>query len=282
MQKFLLFFALIPYCVQAQRLHLDLAGGFSNYQGDLQEKAFTISQAKGALGIGLRYDISNHFAVRTNFTYAALGASDKYNSGSALRDRNLSFQTRITEANLLLDYSILNLRYHRFTPYVFGGIALFHYNPYAFDSTGNKIYLRPLSTEGQGLATYPSRKPYQLTQFSIPVGAGIRWRFTDNIVISYEIGFRKTFTDYLDDISTTYIDQTVLGTAKGPTAVAMAYRGNEVKTGLSYPPDGTIRGGSKFNDGYYFSGVTVSIGIGKRGGFHGKDNGRTDCPPPVQ
>jgi len=282
MRKIILLCFIIPSMAGAQKLHLDLFGGFSNYQGDLQAKQFTTEQAKAAIGVGLRYDLSNHFAVRTNFTYASVAANDKYNRQADLQQRNLSFRSVVTEANLLLDYNILNLNYHKLTPYVFGGIAAFHFNPYAFDSSGNKIYLKPLSTEGEGLAAYPDRKEYHLTQMAIPFGAGIRWRFTDNVTLSYEIGLRKTFTDYLDDVSTNYVDQATLGAAKGPKAVEMAYRGDELKTGLAYPADGTVRGGPKFKDWYYFSGITISIGIGKRTGFHGSDNGRTDCPKPVQ
>jgi opacity protein-like surface antigen len=282
MRKLILLGVFIPSFVHAQNLHVELFGGFSNYSGDLKEKNFTTQQAKGAVGLGLRYDITNHFSVRTNFTYAALGAADKYNKQADLRARNLSFQTKLTEGNLLFDYNILNLTYHKLSPYVFAGVAVFHYNPYAYDSAGNKIYLKPLSTEGEGLAAYPGRKAYNLTQFALPFGAGVRWRFTDNITLSYEIGFRKTFTDYLDDVSTNYVDQTVLATAKGAKAVEMAWRGGELKNGGAYPADGSIRGGSKFNDWYYFSGVTLSIGLGKRRGFHGSDNGRTDCPKPVQ
>lgn len=282
MRKIILLCFAIPSIVHAQKLHIDLFGGFSNYTGDLQEKRFTTEQAKGAVGIGARYDLSNHFSIRTNLTYAALAANDKYNRQADLRARNLSFQTKITEGNLLLDYNILNLNYHKLTPYVFGGVAVFHYNPYAYDSLGNKTYLKPLSTEGEGLAAYPNRKPYSLTQLAIPFGAGIRWRFTDNITLSYEIGLRKTFTDYLDDVSTTYVDQTVLAAAKGAKATEMAWRGDELKNGGAYPADGSIRGGPRYKDWYYFSGVTVSIGIGKRHGFHGTDNGRTDCPKPVQ
>jgi hypothetical protein len=281
MRKLIWLCLAIPCIVHAQKFHVDLFGGFSNYQGDLQEKRFTTAQAKRAVGVGLRYDLSNHFSVRTNLTYAAIGANDKYNALSDLRARNLNFTTKITEGNVLLDYNILNLNYHKLTPYVFGGVAVFHFNPYTNDSLGNKTYLRPLSTEGEGLAAYPNRKEYQLTQFAIPFGAGIRWKFTENIILSYEFGLRKTFTDYLDDVSTTYIDQNALAAAKGATAVELAYRGDELKNGSTYPAEGTIRGGSKYKDWYYFSGVTISIGIGKMRGFHGSDNGRTDCPKSV-
>ncbi len=282
MRKLIFLSLFIPSLVQAQKMHVELFGGFSNYQGDLQEKRFTTQQAKAAVGLGLRYDLSNHFSVRTNFTYAAIAADDKYNRQADLQARNLSFGTKITEGNLLLDYNFLNLNYHKLSPYIFGGVAVFHFNPYAFDSLGNKIYLKPLSTEGQGLAAYPDRKEYHLTQFAIPFGAGIRWRFTDNITLSYEIGLRRTFTDYLDDVSTTYVDASTLAAAKGAKAVEMAFRGDELKNGATYPADGTIRGGSTFKDWYYFSGVTISVGLGRRRGFHGTDNGRTDCPKPVQ
>jgi Domain of unknown function (DUF6089) len=283
MRKLILLLVIIPSLLNAQRLHVDLFGGFSNYQGDLQDKIFTTEQAKGAFGLGLKYDLTPHLALRANFTYAALSANDKYNRQADLLARNISFNTKLTEGNLLLDYSLFSLEDRRITPYVFAGIALFHYNPYAFDSVGNKVYLRPLSTEGQGLTAYPNRKPYHLTQIAIPFGGGIRWRFTANMIISYEIGLRKTSTDYLDDISTTYVDQAVLATARGPKAVEMAYRGGELKTGQPYPAAGSIRGGAKFKDWYYFSGINVSISInnGKMARGSGKGRGSTACPPRV-
>ncbi|HSC38888.1 MAG TPA: DUF6089 family protein [Chitinophagaceae bacterium] len=278
MRKMLLLGILFPSLLHAQQLKLDLFGGFSNYQGDLQQKGFTTDQSRGAFGIGLQYSLTDHINVRTNFTYARLGAADKFNKNSALQDRNLSFQTKLTEGNLLVDYNILNLEYHALTPYVFGGVAIFHFNPYAYDTAGNKVFLKPLSTEGEGLAAYPDRKLYNLTQFAIPFGVGLRWRLTDNLMIGYEIGLRKTFTDYLDDVSSTYVDQATLVSAKGAKAAEMAFRGGEVKGGATYPADGTIRGGSKYKDWYYFSGLTVSIGLGspRRGSM--KDRGNLSCP----
>ena len=266
--------------LHAQQLSVDLFGGFSNYQGDLQPKKFSTDQSRGAFGVGLRYGLTDHFDLRANFTYARIGAADKFNrSNTTLQQRNLSFESKLTEGNLLLDYNIINLQYHSFTPYLFAGVAIYHFNPYAYDSSGNKVYLKPLSTEGEGLSQYPGRKPYHLTQFAIPFGGGVRWRVTDNVMLSYEIGLRKVFTDYLDDVSTTYVDQAVLTAAKGPQAAAMAFRGDELKTGSTYPADGAKRGGSQFKDWYYFSGLTVSIGIGstKTRGSMG-DRGRLSCP----
>ena len=277
----LLLGVLLPTLLHAQQVSLDLSGGISNYQGDLQQKRFTTDQSRGAFGIGIRYGLGDHFDVRSNFTYARIGAADKFGTSSTLKLRNLSFESKITEGNLLLDYNILSLNNHKITPYVFAGVAIFHFNPYAYDSLGNRVYLKPLSTEGEGLAQYPDRKSYHLTQMAIPFGAGIRWRVSESVVLSYEIGLRKTFTDYLDDVSTTYVDQGVLLAAKGAQATEMAYRGGELKNGTTYPPDGSIRGGSKFKDWYYISGVTVSINLGSTLGRGISDRGRLSCPKKV-
>jgi len=282
MKKFLLLGMLCPVLVQAQ-WHVNILGGFSNYIGDLQHRGYTTQQAHFAFSGGLQYDLSAHFSILGNLSYAKVGASDAFGSKPDVVARNLSFQSRIYEGNLLLEYNLLDLNQHRFTPYAFGGFALYHFNPFAFDSLGHKLYLRQLSTEGEGLAAYPDRKPYNLTQIAIPFGGGIKMRVTDNVVIAYEIGLRKLFTDYLDDVSTTYVDQATLLAARGPDAVKMAYRGRELKTGGTYPDDGTIRGNHKTKDWYYISGIRVTIGINSRRGAqeYRRRKGVYDCPEKV-
>ena len=89
-------------------------------------------------------------------------------------------------------------------------MGLFHFNPFTYDKENNKTYLQPLSTEGQGLKEYPGRKKYSLTQFCLPVGGGWKWNINENWDISYELGFRILFTDYLDDVSKTYVNLNVL------------------------------------------------------------------------
>lgn len=281
MRKFLLVGMLFPLLTQAQ-WHVNLFGGFSNYIGDLQSKAYTTEQSHGAFGLGLQYDLNEHFSILGNGSYGKVGASDAYSRQADLRARNLSFQSRIYEGNFLLEYNLLDLNIHRITPYAFAGVAIYHFNPYAFDSLGKKRYLKGLSTEGEGLAQYPNRKPYNLFQFAIPFGGGIKFRITDNVVLAYEIGLRKLFTDYLDDVSTTYVDRATLLAAKGPTAVEMAYRGGELKGGASYPPNGTVRGGAKHKDWYYLSGIRVSIALNSnRTPLHQRHNGVIDCPKNV-
>jgi Domain of unknown function (DUF6089) len=275
--KSLLFSLLfIPGLIQAQRWHVNVTGGVSNYSGDLQGKAYTFDQSFFAFGAGLQYDITRNFSLTSNLSVMKVGASDQYNNPD-LVPRNLSFQTNIYEWNLLAEYTFLDITKHAFSPYVFGGIAVFHYNPFAFDTLGHKVYLRSLSTEGEGLSQYPSQKMYLLNDFAIPFGAGIKFRVSETVVLAYEVGFRKTFTDYLDDVSTHYVDQAVLQAAKGGEAVEMAYRGNELKGGAPYPPNGTKRGSSTYKDLYYYTGIRVSIAIlTKNDGYYGR--GRIDCP----
>jgi len=278
MKKLILVGILVPSLLQAQRWHVNVFGGISNYSGDLQNKPFTLDQSYAAFGAGAQYDLTNHISVLTNFSLMKVGAADKYNKPD-LQARNLSFQTQILEWNLLGEYTFIDLTRKRFSPYAFGGIALYHFDPYTYDSLGAKVYLKPLSTEGEGLAQYPQMKPYSLMQVAIPFGFGVKLRITDNVILAYEFGFRKLFTDYLDDVSNRYVDQTTLLNARGPKAVEMAYRGGEVKGGNpTYPPDGTVRGGPKYKDFYYFTGIKLSIAlISKNDSYYGR--GRIDCPP---
>lgn len=266
----------VPLASMSQRLHLNLFGGFSNYMGDIQDKPVTFDQSNGSLGAGLQYDLSTHFSLRSGLQFGRVGAQDKFNRPS-LQPRNLSFESKLIEGNLLLEYNLLDLTERKFTPYVFGGVAVYHFDPYAYDSLGYKIFLKPLSTEGQGLDQYPGRKPYQLTQFAIPLGIGLKLRVTENVVVGYEVGMRKLFTDYLDDLSTTYVDAFTLAQVKGPKAVEMAYRGGELKNGPGYPGEYITRGGAKQMDWYYFQGITLRIGLGTGNGGGGRGNG-TGCP----
>ncbi len=280
MKKFLSLVLLFPALLHAQ-WHVNVFGGISNYSGDLQSKVFTTDQSYGAFGAGLQYDFTPHISALSGFNYGQVGASDHFNK-SDLQLRNLSFQSQIFEWNLMGEYNLFDLSEKRLTPYVFGGIAIYHFNPFAYDTLGKKVFLRPLSTEGEGLAQYPDRKPYNLTQFAIPFGFGVKVLITENVTLAYEVGFRKLFTDYLDDVSTTYVDKTILLNAKGPEAVEMAYRGNEVKGGSqTYPAAGAMRGSSAHKDWYYFTGIRISIAFNSAKNKIANGKGVIDCPKKV-
>ena len=286
MQKLWIALLLLPACLIAQdNFHLMIFGGLANYQGDLRNKQFSLDQTKEAFGLSAKYDLSVHLGVRAGINFAKIEADDKKNI-SSLQFRNLNFQTWVAEGNFLLEYSLLDLEKRKFSPYFFAGVAVYHFNPYSFDTLGNKVYLQPLGTEGQGLAQYPDRKMYQLTQFSIPFGAGIRFAVADGISVGYEFAFHKLFTDYFDDVSKTYADKQALLQGRGPVAVEMAYRAGELKGGdPNYPAGGTQRGNSSKNDWYYFHGITLNVAINTGNDFavmreseKKKIRGRVSCP----
>lgn len=161
----------------------------------------------------------------------------------------------------MFEADMLDISTKKFTPYAYGGMVLFRYNPYTFDTNNNKVFLQPLSTEGQGLPDYPERKVYKLTQFAAAFGGGIRVAISNCSSIALELSQRKTFTDYLDDVSTSYIDKNKLLLAKGQQAVDLAYRGDEVHNPTPYPPDGEQRGTPTEADWYYFIGISADVRI---------------------
>ncbi len=266
----------------AQRFHIGVYGGLAAYNGDLTEGIFPKKVTNGAIGITGNYELTDNIMLRAGYTYTVVGGADRYSKKSSLRARNLSFETSISEFSLVAEYYLLNLYDNKFSPYGYLGLAAFHFNPYAYDST-NKVYLKPLSTEGQGLPGYADRRPYSLTQFAIPAGIGVKYAITPNLHLGLEVGLRKLFTDYLDDVSTTYIDPNELLTARGQLAVDMAYRGDEVGV-PGYPAKGDQRGSARNKDTYYFTGLhlTYRLGGGKSGsGIFGGGRKGKGLPCPV-
>lgn len=262
--------------VHAQKLHLTTFEGISNYQGDLQDAVFTFGQSHLALGIGLAYELTDKWYATVGFKYGQISGTDK--KSSVNQGRNLSFSSPLSTFQLGVEYDFLSLHEHKFTPYVLAGLSVYHFNPSAIDTAGIKQLLQPLSTEGQGF--YNGRTPYKLTQMSIPLGAGVKYAVTDNLRIGLEMTFNKLFTDYLDDVSTTYVDQALLLANKGSIAVELAYRGNEINPAATYPAAGATRGNPKSKDWFYFAGLTVSFSLGgKDSGSGGK--GDLDCPKNV-
>ena len=232
--------------------------GKMNYQGDLNPNSFTLAHSKATTGITIRQSLNRWISFKGDLAIGHIDAADHYNR-DYLKTRNLSFKTTIKEVSIGLETSLLDLSTAHFTPYVFGEVSLYHFNPWAYDISGKKIFLQPLSTEGQGLSQFPEQKPYKLTQIALGFGFGARYAINDNMNIGVEMLQRKTFTDYLDDVSSIYVDQNVLLQAKGAKAVEMAYRGDEIPAGLPYPNHGEQRGTPSEMDWYYFFGVNFEI-----------------------
>ena len=257
--------------LKSQRIDVDVFAGMSNYQGDLQPLIFTIQNSHIALGAIAKFGLNENWYIRGGYSYGNIEGSDK-NNKSELQYRNLSFQTKIHEISLGLEYRLLSREQSNITPYFFAGVGAFKFNPYAKDRNGNTVYLQPLGTEGQGLSEYPDKKPYKLTQISIPYGIGVKYYISDLVNLGAEFRHTYAFSDYLDDVSGTYADYNILLNNRGLETVQLAFRSDEIYPNRTYPNEGVKRGNPKMKDWYYFLGVTVGLAInnGNGGSVFGK------------
>jgi len=186
--------------------------GAGHYFGDLNTRAH-INRPKIAATAFFRKNFGNYIALRVGASFAQLGYSDIYNThNDYMKARNLSFNSNVWELAVQGDFNFFRFMPgepgYNFTPYITFGVGVFNYDPFAMLS-GQKYFLRPLNTEGQGSALYPDRKPYGSMAFCIPIGAGFKYCINENINVGFELVHRVTGTDYLDDVSTTYVDPSV-------------------------------------------------------------------------
>src|SRR5690606_23961809 len=211
-KRFLFIFALLPIVAPAQNFHFSGRLGIAGYQGDLKAKTVSLSQLKPFFSIGARYDLTEHIMARSYISFTGLKGGDKKGNATT-KQRNLNFQTKILDWELTGQYSFFSLNEKWWTPYVFAGVGLYHFKPFTKEENGNKVFLQPLSTEGQGCIE--GVKPYKLWQFNLPFGIGAEYSLNEDMRLGLEIGYRKLFTDYLDDLSGQYVDETLLRNARG-------------------------------------------------------------------
>jgi hypothetical protein len=254
MKRLSVFLLFLPFIAGAQNLYISGRIGMANYEGDLKAKSISFSQSKLLGSLGARYDFTDHISARSFFSLTALHADDKKGT-TTMQQRNLNFKTKIFDWELAGQYNFFSFNEKWWTPYVFLGLGIYHFKPYTTDVNGGKVFLQPLSTEGEGFI--PGVKNYKLTQFSIPFGFGGEYSLNEDMRIGAEFGYRKLFTDYIDDVSTVYVDQTALLNARGQTAVDYAWRGDE-KNGAPYPAANSTRGNSKYKDAYYYLAITFT------------------------
>lgn len=188
--------------------------GAGHYFGDLNTRA-RLNRAKLAGTVFFRKNFGNYIAARLSASYARLGYSDIYNTHNKyMNSRNLSFNSNVWELSLQGDFNFFRFMpgepQYSFTPYVTLGAGIFSYDPYAY-LQGRKVYMRqlPIGTEGQNSALYPDRKAYKSMGISIPFGGGVKYALNDRMNIGFEVLYRFTNTDYLDDVSKTYVDPSV-------------------------------------------------------------------------
>ena len=242
---------------------LGLGGG--HYFGDLNTRA-RVNRTKLSASAFFRKNFGNYIAARVNVAFAQLGYSDIYNTHNEyMYRRNLSFNSKVWELSLQGDFNFFRFMpgepEYSFTPYLTLGVGVFSYDPYAF-LNGEKILLRPLGTEGQGSTLYPDRKQYNSMAISIPFGGGIKYALNDRINIGFEVVHRFTNTDYLDDVSKTYVDPSVFpANPDGSASNALLLSDRSYELGEPIGAPGLNRGQSRQKDQFVTALFTVSFNL---------------------
>lgn len=283
MKRYILSLALLlPTLVNAQNPKHHEAGltfGVANYRGDLQDKMFPSSGYHPLIGLSYKMYMNPQVGLRFGASYTTISGADSLSDIKANFLRNLNFKSRVIEAHAGLEYSfwpVDRVRY-RVSPYVFAGVGIFYANPWTNGMNGEKVYLKHLSTEGQGLPMYPDRKPYSNINVSFPFGAGMKFLVNKTLVISGEMGFRPTTTDYLDDVSKSYVNLDSLNKYKGAQAVMLSYRGDKaVGWDGNYVDYKYKRGDSRSNDWMWFGNITISLYL--RASGNSRAYWQADCP----
>lgn len=238
-----------------------ITAGAAHYFGDLNNRA-AINRPKIALGAFFRKQFGNYTALRITGHFAQLGYSDIYSKNEYQQRRNLSFNTNIFEIAARGDFNFFKFNptdpQHSFTPYATVGVGIFSYDPYAFYN-GQKIYLRPLNTEGETF--YQGRKAYGTMALCFPIGFGVKYAISQKVNLSFEIAHRFTTTDYIDDVSKTYIGIDKFPSPNGGKSVAAIMQDRSFETGVPIGIEGRQRGFSKQKDQYAIAEIGISFNI---------------------
>jgi hypothetical protein len=244
----------------SDKAELGLFLGGSYYLGDLNQFG-QFKNTKPAFGLVFRKNFNPRFAFKMNGLYGQVQADDKQSGNKYQRVRNLNFRSKIIEASGQLEFNFLPFTIGDpetpFSPYLFAGLSIFNFNPQGLYN-GQWVNLKDYSTEGQGLL--PNRKNYANVQFAFPFGGGVKVSIHENLGIALEWGLRKTSTDYLDDVSTTYVSPQILKLVYGTDAVKISNPNYSSTSG--YDITGYQRGNSTRKDLYSFAGVTLTFRFG--------------------
>ncbi len=261
----------ILFGVGAANLLGDLGG--ADQIGTHLMKDLEISLTRPTVAAGYRYKLSPTMAVKGYTGWARLAGNDLLTAEPSRNNRNLSFRTNIITASAQFEYSVIEekvkSRYSRRSKkfplniYFFGGFGLFYFNPESQYYDGKWYKLKPLRTEGQGLPGSEA-KDYSLVQFCVPLGVGFKYPINREWSIGLEYSITKTFTDYIDDVSTVYYDNDAIRAAYGDVAAYFAdpsttpTREAPIKGGTN---PGEKRGETTYNDSFMFAWLNVSYKI---------------------
>jgi len=252
--------------VQTQNIYAKLRGGAMYYQGDLTPQSINLSfgPANPAWGATVGYSLNSWKSLEVGYLKGRLSADDKYADIIGRRQRNLSFVSPVNEwaiqTSLNINHFLPSLDKYNIRFFIQYGINYFTFDPQT-NYKGKWIRLQPLGTEGQFLEG-ANKQPYKLYSFSKILGVAIEFNISDKLLLCMEIAPRKTFTDYLDDVSDTYPGYEALINAGNNMGAKLSNRIGEYQgTGPINLPQGAQRGNSDKNDWYTFIGVSLKFDI---------------------
>ena len=242
---------LFSICSAAQNHELGLNAGATNFLGDVGNYGFTIP--RGYFGqFQYRFSYQQYYGLRVSGGVGRLEARDEWSGFEERQLRNLSFRSDIWDLKALLEINFFRFdprsRDYNKTFYIFGGFGVFGYNPQAF--YGDEwVDLRPLGTEGQG-TPMSNQAPYGVSDIIYPFGFGYKHAFNEHWQFHIEFMAHSTGTDYLDDVSGTYVNPTQLAQFNGFVAADLSDRSL-----LPADRTGYARGNSANNDWYFYTGI---------------------------
>jgi len=253
-----------PAGVQAQLVMQGLEvgpwAGASFYLGDLNTN-WRLNRPNLAGGFAARYNFNNRIAVRASLNYGQIEAYDSDSNNPFERIRNLSFQSDIFEGTGQIEFNFLpyvhGSQEYFFTPYVFAGISVFNYQPMAETDDGELVSLRELGTEGQLRG-----QEYLTLSSALAYGIGIKWDINFEWSLDVFLSARNTNTDYLDDVSTIYPDQSDLLRTRGPVALELYDRSLPEGDLGTRDREGEQRGDDTSKDNYFFVGLGINYYFG--------------------
>lgn len=255
---------LLPSTLMAQEWEFGAMGGISFYGGDLAKDIVAYEEIHPAFGGLLRYNFNEYVTLKSNIYYGTISGDDANQDKQILVNRNLSFESTILDISAQAEINFSGFETtdpkKRTSLYGLVGLSVFRFNPET-KYNGRWVELQPIGTEGQGTTSFDGRDKYALTQISVPLGGGIKHAFNKHWSIGLEAGLRKTFTDYLDDVSKTFVSPEVLTATHGKIASRLSNRTGEVLDEPWEVDSQSNRGNPTLKDWYYFAGVTLTYTV---------------------
>lgn len=254
----------LPQCF-SQSSELGLLVGASSYKGEINRSLYNPRAYNLAAGIFFKRCMNSHWSFRIGVNYGKIDGDDASSNDAFQQFRNLQFKSTILEGHAFFEFNFFQFQTAsegslRSTPFIYGGLGVYHFNPKGLLGD-DWVKLQPLGTEGQGTSQFPDRKKYKRTQICLPFGGGFKFKLNNRFSLTLESGARRIFTDYLDDVSTTYPDKTLLTATNGLDAVALSDK--TILNNTNYNNE-RQRGNKSDKDWYMFSGITINWTLSKK------------------